>query len=373
MNRAYWKEHAEEALTLLRELCAIPAPLNGEARRAQFCMEKLRAFGVENVSIDTAGSVVCENWIQETDNVLIMAHLDTVFDENTDLTLREDGNRWCCPGIGDDTVNVLAVMMLMAKLARSGQKTRRGVIFALNTGEEGLGNLRGCRELMRRYAGRIGEVVSFDLYRGKVYTSCIGSMRYRIRVSCVGGHSFHDFGKPNAIAVLAGILTDLYRYVPQPGTDTTYNVGAIEGGSSVNVIARNAQCLWEFRSRDGKALEEADAFLRRTLKKFEDKGAQLELTLVGERPCRGDVSEEKMAVLAADCVAAVKEATGVVSAYESASTDCNVPLSMGIPAVCLGIVEGGGAHTLKEWIDADTVEAGMCAAENLLMKRAGLE
>lgn len=371
MNGGIWTDNTAEALRLLKDLCAIPAPLNGEGCRAEYCAQTLRSYGAQKVHIDGAGNAVCEDWIKDADNVLVMAHLDTVFDENTDLTLRMEEKKWYCPGIGDDTINAVAVMMLVKILAGQRGQPQRGVLFVLNTGEEGLGNLKGCRELMRAYVGRIGEVISFDLYRDEVYTSCIGSRRYRLSASCEGGHSFHDFGKPNAIAVLAGVIGELYRYQPQPGTDTTYNVGTMQGGSSVNVIARDAQCLWEFRSRDGNALAATDAYLRETLKRHQVQGVRLELNVVGERPCRGAVDAERMAALAADCKAGIFEETGEEAVYSVASTDCNVPLSMGIPAVCCGLVHGGGAHTLKEWIDASTVESGLRVAVNILKKRVG--
>ena len=369
----FFEQNAQEALRCLKALCAIPAPSHHEEQRAEWCAQRLKAYGAQRVSIDEAGSVVCADWARDAGNVLVMAHLDTVFDENTDLTLRAEGSVWHCPGIGDDTVNAVAVLMLTKYLLETHAQPRRGVILALNTGEEGLGNLKGCRQLMRDWAGRVDEVVSFDLYRDEVYTDCIGSRRYRISASCEGGHSFHDFGKPNAIAVLSGILTELYAYVPAPGTDTTYNVGTIQGGSSVNVIARDAQCLWEFRSRDGGALAAADVHLQEVLERHRTEGVTLRCEVVGERPCRGDVDESAVQALAKDCQAAILEETGVHAKLAVASTDCNVPLSLGIPAVCWWLVRGGGAHTLGEWIDADTVIPGCRAALNLLNRRAGLQ
>lgn len=368
----FFEQNAQEALRCLKALCAIPAPSHHEEQRAEWCAQRLKAYGAQRVSIDEAGSVVCADWARDAGNVLVMAHLDTVFDENTDLTLRTEGSAWHCPGIGDDTVNAVAVLMLAKYLLETRAQPRRGVILALNTGEEGLGNLKGCRRLMRDFAGRIGEVISFDLYRDEVYADCIGSRRYRISASCEGGHSFHDFGKPNAIAVLSAMLTELYAYVPAPGTDTTYNVGTIQGGSSVNVIARDAQCLWEFRSRDGGALAAADAHLQEVLERHRTEGVTLRCEVVGERPCRGDVDESAVQSLAEDCRAAILEETGVSARLAVASTDCNVPLSLGIPAVCCGLVRGGGAHTLGEWIDADTVVSGCRAAANLLKRRVNL-
>lgn len=365
----FFEQNAQEALRCLEALCAIPSPSHAEEVRARWCAQTLRQYGARQVSIDGAGSVVCADWARERNNVLVMAHLDTVFDSGTDLTLRKDGGIWRCPGIGDDTVNVVAVLLLIKAMLEKGARPERGVLFALNTGEEGLGNLKGCRQLMRDWAGRVGEVVSFDLYRDEVYTDCIGSKRYRISASCEGGHSFHDFGRPNAIAALCGILTELYEYRPEPGTDTTYNVGTMRGGSSVNVIARDAQCLWEFRSRDGGALAAADAHLQAVLDRRRREGVTLRCEVVGERPCRGEVDAARMQSLAADCEEAIFEETGVRAKRAAASTDCNVPLSLGIPAVCCGLVRGGGAHTLGEWIDADTLMDGCRAAENLLKRR----
>ena len=354
------EQNQDLLLQTLKEMTCIPAPSRGEHRRAGYCLDRLSAWGVPGLHVDEAGNVVCTAFAApEGENALFMAHLDTVFPEETPLIIRVDGSRWSCPGIGDDTVNAVLLMLAMKYMAERGGQ---GAIFALNTCEEGLGNLAGCRRLMADFAPRLREVVSFDLYRDEVYTGCIGSLRYRISVEVQGGHSFHDFGRPNAVAVLASAIDRLYRFAPPPGTHTTYNVGTLQGGTSVNVIAQQASALFEYRSEDARALRACDKFLEGTLEGFMRPDVRVRLETVGERPCMGDVDAQAIREIAAVCSEAIEAETGVAPAWGRASTDCNIPLSMGIPAVCCGLCRGGGAHTLQEWIDIASVPAGARAA-----------
>ena len=361
------QENQDLLFQTLKELTCIPAPSRGEHRRAGYCLDRLKAWGVPGLHVDEAGNVVCTGFAAPGgENALFLAHLDTVFPEETPLIIRVDGDRWSCPGIGDDTVNAVLLMLTMKYMAQRGGT---GAIFALNTCEEGLGNLAGCRRLMADFSGRLREVLSFDLYRDEVYTGCIGSLRYRLSVRVQGGHSFHDFGRPNAVAVLASAIDQLYRFAPPPGTHTTYNVGTIQGGTSVNVIAQEASALFEYRSEDADALRQCDRFLEHTLSGFMKPGVQVQLETVGERPCMGAVDAQVLQDIARTCSAAIERETGVTPAWGRASTDCNIPLSMGIPAVCCGLCRGGGAHTLQEWIDASTVPAGARTAIGILEGR----
>ena len=363
----FTEKNTDLLLQTLKELTCIPAPSRGEHRRAGYCLDRLRAFGVPDLHIDEAGNVVCTAFAAPgKENALFIAHLDTVFPEETPLIIRVDGDRWSCPGIGDDTVNAALLMLLMKYMAERGGE---GAIFALNTCEEGLGNLAGCRRLMADFGPRLREVLSFDLYRDEVYTGCIGSLRYKISVQVQGGHSFHDFGRPNAVAVLSEAISRLYGFAPPPGTHTTFNVGTIQGGTSVNVIAQEASALFEYRSEDAHALRQCDAFLEQTLHGFVRPDVRLRLETVGERPCMGEVDARAIEDIAAVCVSAIEEETGVRPALGFASTDCNIPLSLGVPAVCCGLIRGGGAHTLQEWIDVSTVPAGLRAAIRILEGR----
>ncbi len=359
---SYARETSEELLALLDTLCRIPAPSNQEEARAEFLRNYLVDLGAEQTYIDPALNVVCPIGCEGKDDLhVLMAHTDTVFPMNTVLEPRIAGGRLCCPGVGDDTANVAVLLLALRYCLQKKLKPRHGLLFAFNSGEEGLGNLKGCRRLMRDYEGRVQSVLSFDGGLSHACNKAVGSSRYQISASTKGGHSFGSFGNRNAIEVLATLITDLYDVkVPQKsGTKTTYNVGVIQGGTSVNAIAQHASMLYEFRSDDRECLETMEQTLRRILTRRKSADAQVELQLLGQRPCMGDVDRAAQAALEEKYLGFMEAFTGKRPQTGSGSTDCNIPFSMGIPALCFGFYEGTGAHTLEESIDIKSLETGM--------------
>ena len=234
-------------------------------------------------------------------------------------------------------------------------------LFAANVCEEGEGNLRGCKALMERYGDRLQEVVSFDSYLEKLHDTCVGSMRYRVTAKTAGGHSFRDFGAPNAIAKLCGLVAELEKQsLPKVGI-TTFNFGSISGGTTVNTIAAEASMLYEFRSDTKENFAQMEAQFQAACQGVKD--CTLSVETIGVRPC-GNVEAGKQNALVARCERAF--AGLPVPARYPASTDCNLPLSMGIPAVCIGLVEGGGAHTLAEYIRPESIARGADVLVRLL-------
>ena len=242
-----------------------------------------------------------------------------------------------------------------------------GVLLVINSGEEGLGNLKGSRRIVSEFGSRIQEFVSFDSGVYTVINKAVGSKRYQIDVTTEGGHSYSCFGNKNAIACLSSIISDLYAVeVPSFGK-TTYNVGTVNGGTSVNTIAQHAQMLYEFRSDDRRGLEYMENVFQAILSKHLEKGISLTVTPVGDRPCSGEIdirAEEALSLRAANAVS--KHFRHTVN-YGSGSTDCNIPLSMGIPAICIGCVDGAGAHTRQEYILIDSMKPGLCVAFELIL------
>ena len=177
--------------------------------------------------------------------VIMAAHMDTVFPEETPLGVREEGDKAFCPGIGDDTANLAVLLVLAAWFAQHAPRTEQGIVFVCNVCEEGLGNLKGTRALMRQWAARTVAFLSLDCTCEAVFHRAVGSKRYRVTAHTEGGHSFSAFGNTNAIEVIARLVQDIYALpVPQhAGSTTTYNVGLIEGGTSVNAIAQQASCV----------------------------------------------------------------------------------------------------------------------------------
>jgi len=362
----YLHDHAESALQLLVDLARIPAPSNREERRAAFCLDWLRSHGAQTAYLDDALNVIYPlGDTGDNDLMVFMAHSDVVFPDTTPLPLRIENGRIYCPGVGDDTANAVALLTAAGYIAEQKLSPKNcGVLLVINSGEEGLGNLKGCRKIMEDFGHRVREFVTFDGNANAIVTKAVGSRRYRVTVKTEGGHSYARFGAPNAIAQLSRLIARLYEIqVPDIGK-TTYNVGTISGGTSVNTIAQSAEMLYEFRSdeREGLAIMQGD--FDRIVEGIRAEGVQIETEVVGDRPCGLDVDNTPLAARAA---AAVRTHYGFEPRFTSGSTDCNIPLSMGIPAICPGCVLGAGAHTREEFVEIDSLLPGLKVASELIL------
>ena len=370
--KAYAAAHADEARQLTEELCRIPAPSGKERARAEFCKAWLERYGAQNVRIDSADNMVLELNVAGSDALtVLMAHTDTVFPDTEPMEVHQEGGRLLCPGVGDDTAN-LAVLLLAARfLLEQGISPKHGLVIAANSGEEGLGNLRGSRQLMADYRGRVARMISFDGYYNRLWNKAVGSARYRVTVRTRGGHSFRDFGAPNAIALLAEIISALYDIQPHwgpAGTVTTYNVGMVQGGTSVNTIAQETSMLYEYRSDEAAGLRGMEEAFLAVVEDFRVRGADIEMESLGVRPCGEGVDPVAQAALSDWSEALLRRYTGGNIVVEPASTDCNIPLSQGIPAVSFGLCDGGGAHTRQEWIETASLETGLCIALETMLR-----
>jgi len=361
---ALWAEETEK---LTVAISSIPSWTGGETGRREFCARWLCEAGYPELTVDEAGNLICGYQLQEgRDNLVFMAHLDTVFPETADFTVRPQEDRLYGPGIGDNSANVAGLMMLAKLIQLHRPSLRHGIWFVLSTGEEGLGNLRGSRCFTMAQRDRIAAFVALDLYYDRLFTSCVGSVRYRIAVRTPGGHSYLDFGRENALVALSRLVSQIYdgRFDHE---GLTYNVGRMEGGRSVNTIAQDAELLFEFRAVSNAVMDRADAQLRKLVREHGSYDRRLVLELLGRRPCGEPVDADKMQQLitAVDEAAAAAKLSALVKT--SASTDCNIPLSLGIPAICFGVCEGGGAHTDHEWIRAGSAKNGLALLLGFLM------
>lgn len=354
----YLEAHRERYLSGLRELAQIPAPSGQEQQRAAWCKQRLEALGAKGVYIDSACNVIFPYYAEGCDDLTVFnAHLDVVFPDTTPLPIREENGRLCGPGVGDDTANVLAVIELAALCLELGLRPKKGtgILFVLNSCEEGLGNLKGARQLMADYAGRIRRMVAVDGGVDEFVNDAVGSKRFEVTVRTEGGHSYGSFGNRNAIRYLAQMIDTLYTMkVPDIGK-TTYNVGTIQGGTSVNTIAQECHMLFEYRSDKREGLEAMDRLFWAVIEAYRAMGIQVEVETVGDRPCAAEVDVEPLSRL----VMGAGAAQGLTMTAEAGSTDCNIPLSQGIPAVCFGVYRGHGAHTREEWIDLESTRLGL--------------
>ena len=362
--QSYLDASQEELKQLIRDLCAIPAPSHHEEKRAEFCKKWFESIGAKGVYIDEALNVMCPHYVTEDGPVTVfMAHTDTVFPDTEPMPFVETEDTFQCPGVCDDTGN-LAVMMLCAKyFIQNDIPGKTGILFVANSCEEGLGNLKGCRAIAARYGQRMERLISFDGYLlNMVASHAVGSHRYQVTVKTEGGHSFGDFGNRNAIAVLSGMITALYSVkVPTEGNSkTTYNVGSISGGTSVNTICQEATMLYEYRSDNHICLEKMRQMFEAVIAAYRAMGLDIEVQLLGERPCAADVDEASLAELKKLAADSVQRITGKEAKFVSASTDCNIPLSLGIPSVCMGVCVGSGLHTRGEVLQLNSLPLG-CA------------
>ncbi len=364
----YAAAHAEEQIELLRVLGKIPAPTRQEDRRAAFVRDWLLDQGAEDVTIDKAKNVICKiGCHQHRDLVVFAAHTDIVFPDMEPLPMEEKDGKIYAPGIGDDTANLVNLLLGAKYLIQNKTETKQGILIVANACEEGLGNLDGTKQIFADYGSRIKAFYSFDIYMPQCTDTAVGSYRYRITCKTAGGHSYSDWGNPNAIEILCTLVTKLYQIKPPAEAKTTYNVGRIEGGTTVNSIAQEAFLLYEFRSTSQKNLEIMEKKFYAAVESCKDRGGELTVKLLGVRPGSGSIDKNILAAYTQRTAEIIRAFCDEKVDYVPQSTDSNIPLSLGIPANTVGTVAGGLAHTREEWIDTGSLSKGLGIALSLML------
>ena len=355
-------------------LSEIPAPEFGEAERGKALAAIFAAAGL-NVRTDDAGNVIAESAGSEPGVVLFVAHLDTVFPAGTDVSVKRDGNRLVGPGISDNAAGLSALAGLARALSTSGIRTRKTIVLAGDVGEEGEGNLRGVRALMDEYGSRLADVIAVDgPSTDYITTQGIASRRFEITVTGPGGHSWSDFGEPNPITALARAIVKFSAIRVPDNPRSSFNFGVIEGGTSVNSIPARAWVKVDLRSEDEGELARLDKALRDAIMagvneelaasrvssddyaQFDPSALHVEFRSLGTRPAGALPKDSPLLAT----MRAVDSYLGNRSRLERSSTDANIPLSLGIPAIAVGGGgRGGGSHTLEEWYDPAGRDLGL--------------
>jgi acetylornithine deacetylase/succinyl-diaminopimelate desuccinylase-like protein len=352
-------------------ICEIPAPPFNEAARAEYVASLFRELGLTELHSDEEGNVVArrDSTASDPPGVVISAHLDTVFPEGTDVAVKRRGVRLMAPGISDNACGIASMLALARVLNHTGLSTPAPLCFVGTVGEEGEGNLRGVRYLFQRGALRDG-VEAFVSLDGpgldRITNRALGSRRFRVTITGPGGHSWGDFGTVNPVHALGRALARLAAYPAPTSPRTAYNAGTIEGGNSVNAIPEWACMSVDLRSTSEDEIDKLESYLRHVtaiaVREEESQRAlsntqlESEIELIGQRPS-GETPVESPLVQAA---IESSRAVGIETRLDCSSTDSNIPISLGIPAVTIGV--GGtsaNCHSLNEWYEPAGRELGL--------------
>lgn len=369
------EEKFDELLKIHRDLCLIPAPSNFEDERAKYVLKYLKDAGVSNAYIDKAKNVICTLGEPSEKMIVFMAHTDTVFPMETPLNYIDDGEKIHCPGAGDDTGSLVGMLTCIKYMAEHNITPKKTLMFVANSCEEGLGNLKGTRQLFEDFGDKIEYLYSFDSKPRGITNKSVGSHRYKITALTKGGHSFGAFENQNAINTLAGIINEIYKIeVPKiENSRTTYNVGIIKGGTSVNTIAQNASMLCEYRSDNEECLDIMKKKFADIFEEAKKNCLELKIELVGNRPCMSaDMDMAKLQEITDRAKEIQSKHFGISVIEKSGSTDCNIPHSMAIPAVALSNYDGYGTHTREEWVVKESFKPGLRVSMELILTEGGL-
>ena len=398
----------ERTLQETLEMCQIPAPSYQEEKKAEYVFRKMQEAGLEDVHIDEVGNVLgTRKGTGNGPRIVLAGHTDTVFPMETDLTLKQEGNRYSCPGIGDDTRAVAELLSIARAMNAVGIRGEGDLVFCANVCEEGLGDLRGTKHVFRVDGDELQHYDGFisidDKNTSGIIYQAVGSERYLVTFHGTGGHSYTGFGIPSPIHAMGRAIAKISDFQVPSDPKTTFTVGVVNGGSSVNVIAEEASMLVDMRSLDADALAELSAKFHKAVEEaVEKENARWGLSVKNSGENTGkcnsanvDVSDSsnkltnadtsvncvnlpKPGVTASDRITvtfeqkgkrpagtqekqcqivqaanAANQALGMETLYiGAASTDANIPISLGIPAITVGWGgKGGGEHTIHEWYE----------------------
>lgn len=379
----FFTDHAAEITDEQADICAIPAPPFGETARAEYLAARFRQCGLAETELDGEGNCVA---LRRGRNlhplVVVSAHLDTVFPAGTNVNVRRVGAHLLAPGIADDGCGLVALLALLRALEENKIETGGSLLFVGTVGEEGEGNLRGVRHLLTEgcWAQEIDAFISLD---GpgveRITNTALGSRRYRVQYTGTGGHSWGDFGAANPVHALGRAVARLVAYPAPQMPRTTFNVGRITGGTGVNVIPQAATMDVDLRSESAAELQRLDAFFRRAAREAAaDENAarrpdapplELDIKLIGDRPGGTTAPDAPLVQLAL----AATRACGYEPHLDCSSTDANIAIARGLPALTIGAGgTSGNSHALDEWYDPRGRDIGLRRALLLLLATTGL-
>jgi tripeptide aminopeptidase len=359
----------EEIIALTTAITEVPAPTNDESERAAFVAESFRTRGYQDVTIDHLSDVlgVLPGRDRSAPPLLLAAHIDTVFPRGVRIAVERRGDTLHAPGVGDNSLSVAAVAQVAKAFEALGVQPAVDVYVTGNVGEEGLGDLRGMRAVVDAIPN-LGAAIAVEGHSlGRITRKAVGSRRLRVTATGPGGHSWGDAGRPSAIHALAKVIARLDEIPLTSDPKTSFNVGLFEGGISVNTIAPTATAVIDMRSTDPEALAKLVNRVEQIIKAGSTREVPIAIEVVGDRPA-GEVPQDRGIVPLG--IGVLKE-LGIDAVVDASSTDANVPISRGIPAMCIGLTNGGNVHREDEFIRIPPLATGF--AQLMLVTLAAAE
>jgi len=350
-------QFVERLLDLAIEIQQIPAPTFHEAKRADHIRECFLLEKKLKVEMDGAGNVLaCLPGNGRAAPIVISAHMDTVFPQDTNLRFTRESDRVFGAGIGDNSLGVAGLFGLLWSISERHLNLPGNLWLAANVCEEGLGDLKGMRELVKRFGALPKAYIILEgMALGHIYNRALGVTRYRISIHTNGGHSWTDYGQASAVHELTGLVSKLTA-LPIPSIPrTTLNVGKIAGGTSVNTIASQASLELDLRSEGSEALQDISQQVEQLASELDAPDVHVQIEVIGQRP-GGEIADNHPLVLHAKESLWEQDIEPVLTI---GSTDANLPLSMGLPAVTIGLTNGTSAHTVHEYILTEPIKKGI--------------
>jgi acetylornithine deacetylase/succinyl-diaminopimelate desuccinylase-like protein len=356
------------------KIAEIPAPTFAEEKRGEYFRQRFAEIGLKNVRVDAVGNVIGERMgtggtSAAAPTLVLAAHLDTVFAMDTELKTVREGNVIKIPGIGDDSRGLTLLLAIAKTLEKHKIETVGNIIFVANVGEEGLGDLKGVRHLFNEeLKGKITHFISIDGTGLGITTGAVGSKRYRVTFSGPGGHSYGAFGMANPIHAIGRLIAKISEFQTPIEPKTTFSVGMIRGGTSVNSIARDASFDIDMRSPDPYELDKLDKLFK--LNAEAALKLELDIKLIGDRPTGTQPQDSPIIQIAASA----NKFMNIENDFGFSSTDANMPISIGVPAITIdGGGIGKGAHSLDEQWDSKDSHLGSQRALLIVLGIVGIK
>jgi acetylornithine deacetylase/succinyl-diaminopimelate desuccinylase-like protein len=357
----------ERMVNRCMEIQQIPAPTFHEKERAAYVFDRFQDEKNVSTEWDTAGNVLAclKGTAASSSPILVSAHLDTVFPNGTNLRLTRESDRIFGAGIGDNAMGVAGLFGLLWSLSTNGIRLKSDLFLIANVCEEGLGDLKGMRAVVKRFGGHPKAYIVLEgLALGHVYNRALGVRRYLIAIHTGGGHSWTDYGQPSAVHELANLTSKITALTMPTGSRTSLNVGKISGGTSVNTIAAEADMELDLRSENPMALEIIIQKVEQIVDSFKQPGVDVRLEEISQRPFGKMDANHPLVQTAQACL--VEQ--NIRPILNIGSTDANLPISLGYPAVTIGLSHGGGAHTVHEYLYTEPLQRGLEQLVQLVTK-----